>query len=140
MTDSKVQDGANRCEVPFRVRYAECDAFGYLHHAKYWEYFEHARTEQLRGAGIRYRDLEEHGVFFVVFKTSCKFIRPIRYDDVVNVIVTTTRVTRTRVDHAYEIHGDEELKTVADTTLVCVDCDGRPIIMPDAIWHPIGGT
>ena len=69
------------CDVEVRVRYAECDAMGYLHHAKYFEYFEIARTELLRQNGYRYRDLEAEGVCFVVYKCSCTYRLPIRYDD-----------------------------------------------------------
>ena len=120
------------CE--FRVRYAECDAMGYLHHAKYFEYFEHARTELLRKSGFRYRDLEAEGVCFVVYKSACKYLRPIRYDDLVTVTVRVERISRTRVDHAYQIHCEGELMTEATTTLACVGRDGRPILMPDKLW------
>lgn len=120
--------------VEFRVRYAECDAMGYLHHSKYWEYFEHVRTELLRANGFRYRDLEEQGVLFVVYKAACKYILPIRYDDLVNVTATVTRVTRTRVDHAYRVEKDRQWACEATTTLACVGRDGRPILMPETLW------
>jgi len=126
---------ADRCTVEFRVRYAECDAMGYLHHARYWEYFEQVRTELLRKNGIRYRDLEARGVLFVVYKAACKYLAPIRYDDVVVVTATVTRLTRTRVDHAYEIHRQDERTCEASTTLACVGRDGRPIVMPDSLWY-----
>ena len=134
MAELNIGQTGERCSVEFRVRYAECDGFGYLHHAKYWEYFEHARTELLRQRGIRYRDLEEQGVFFVVYKAACKYIRPIRYDDMVSVTVITQRLSRTRVDHVYEIHGDDELKCRAETTLACVGRDGKAVPMPDSVW------
>ena len=117
-----------------RVRYAECDAMGYLHHAKYWEYFEHARTELLRHNGFRYRDLEARGVFFVVYKLACKYLAPIRYDDVVVVVPKVARITRTRVDHTYEIHRGGELTCRASSTLACVGRDGRPRLMPAELW------
>jgi len=43
--------------VEIRVRYAETDAMGYLHHAQYLVYFELGRTELLRVNGVRYREL-----------------------------------------------------------------------------------
>ena len=117
-----------------RVRYAECDAMGYLHHAKYWEYFEEVRTDLLRSNGFLYRDLEKAGTFFVVYKASCKYLTPIRYDDVVEVTVRVERISRTRVDHSYEIRREGELMCQASTTLACVGMDGRPKLMPDALW------
>ena len=127
------------CDVEFRVRYAECDAMGYLHHAKYWEYFEHVRTELLRKNGHRYRDLEASGVLFVVYKAACKYIAPIRYDDLVTASVRVERITRTRVDHSYRITREGELLSEATSTLACVGRDGRPILMPDALWNAAGG-
>ena len=122
------------CTVEVRVRYAECDSMGYLHHARYWEYFEHARTELLRRSGVRYRDLEDQGVLFVVYKCACKYIAPVRYDDVVNVTATVTRTTRTRVDHAYTVDLAGKRTCEASTTLACVGRDGRPILMPESLW------
>ena len=38
-------------EIPIRVRYAETDRMGLLHHANYFVYFEMGRTELLRKRG-----------------------------------------------------------------------------------------
>jgi len=134
MLKSRLSQPGDSCTVEFRVRYAECDPMGYLHHARYWEYFEQVRTELLRKQGFRYRDLEAHGALFVVYKASCKYILPIRYDDLVNVTATVVRITRTRVDHTYEIARDGVRTCEADTTLACVGRNGRPILMPEALW------
>jgi acyl-CoA thioester hydrolase len=42
-------------ETQIRVRYAETDRMGLLHHANYLVYFEQARTDLLRGIGVTYR-------------------------------------------------------------------------------------
>ena len=104
---------------------------GYLHHAKYFEYFEMARTELLRKNGCRYRDLENDGIFFVVARAECRFKRPVRYDDVVTVRAAVTRTTRTRIEHCYEIRLDGMVCCEASSTLACVGRDGRPILMPE---------
>lgn len=117
-----------------RVRYAECDAMGYLHHGRYFEFLEEARTELLRLQGFRYRDLEASGVFFVVAKLSCRYHAPIRYDDVVEVQTRIERFTRTRIDHAYRLFVDGRLTTEAGTTLACIGRSGKLQVMPDRIW------
>jgi acyl-CoA thioester hydrolase len=119
---------------PIRVRYAECDPMGYLHHAKYAEFMEEARTQALREQGFAYRELEASGVLFVVAKLSCRFLAPIRYDDVVIVRTQIVRFTRTRIDHTYEFIVDDQTRSYAETTLACVGRDGKPQIMPDHIW------
>ncbi|UCE58750.1 MAG: acyl-CoA thioesterase [Phycisphaerales bacterium] len=134
MGDTSSEPAGDRCSVEIRVRYAECDAMGYLHHAKYWEYFEVVRTDLLRRNGFRYRDLEAQGVCFVVYKAAVKYLAPIRYDDLITASVKVERMTRTRVDHSYEIHCAGELTCQASTTLACVDRKGRPRLMPDALW------
>jgi acyl-CoA thioester hydrolase len=134
MTKRGLGHAGARCTVPIQVRYAECDPMGYLHHAKYWEYFEVARTALLEEQGFRYRDLEAEGLLFVVYKAACTYLRPIRYDDRLEVTTQTVRVTRTRVDHEYEIRLAGEVTCRATTTLACVGTDGRPILMPDKLW------
>ena len=124
------------CEIKIRVRYAECDPMGVLHHSKYFEYFEMARTELLRQAGVRYRDLEDRGVLFVVAKVECRFKRPARYDDDLVLKVAITRMTRARIDHAYELYRDGLLLCEASTVLACVDREGRVIPIPDDIAQP----
>lgn len=123
----------NSCEIKIRVRYAECDPMGVLHHSKYFEYFEMARTELLRQAGVRYRDLEDRGVLFVVAKVECRFRRPARYDDELVLKVEITRTTKARIDHKYELYRDGVLLCEAATVLACVDREGRIIPIPDEI-------
>ena len=124
------------CEIEIRVRYAECDRMGYVHHSKYFEYFEMARTELLRANGFRYRDLEDRGVLFVVAKTACRFHRPAAYDDLLTLRVRVTRQTRARIDHEYQLYRDGLLLCEATTTLACVDRDGKLIPIPNDIMPP----
>ncbi|HSW44416.1 MAG TPA: thioesterase family protein [Phycisphaerae bacterium] len=124
------------CEIRIRVRYAECDPMGVLHHSRYFEYFEMARTELLRQAGSRYRDLEKRGILFVVAKVECRFRRPARYDDELTLKVEITRMTRARIDHKYELYRDGVLLCEATTVLACVDREGRVIPIPDEIVQP----
>ena len=123
------------CEMKIRVRYAECDPMGVLHHSKYFEYFEMARTELLRLSGVRYRNLEERGVLFVVAKVECRFRRPARYDDDLVLKVEIARMTRTRIDHKYDLYRDGVLLCEASTVLACVDREGQVIPIPDEMAH-----
>ncbi len=121
-------------KVEIRVRYCECDPMGYLHHAKYFEYLELARTELLRQSGICYRELEEKGVFFVVAKFEIRYKGPVRYDDIVTIETSIERTTRTRIDHLYRVLNNKTVVTEAASTLACVGRDGRPIVMPEDLW------
>ena len=122
------------CDIEIRVRYAEVDAMGMLHHSRYWVYFEMGRTELLRQSNVAYRDLEQQGVFFVVARCEAKYLAPARYDDVLVLTTTITRVGAARIDHAYSLTRklDGVVLATARTTLACVDATGRMIAIPPA--------
>lgn len=128
------------CTIQIRVRYAETDAMGYLHHARYLVYFEEGRTELLRRNGVRYRDLEERGIFYVVARLECRYRAPARYDDLLTLTTTTERLTPVRVEHSYRLCRDDRLLTEAASTLVLVGRDGRPTALPDPLFALLSGA
>jgi len=121
-------------EIEVRVRYKEADPMGFLHHANYFTYFEMARTELLRAMGGNYRKVEEQGAFVVVVKAECNYRRPARYDDVLRVRVTVTRVTHFKIEHEYHVRRGDELLAVGHVTLAVIDRQGNVIEVPD--WIP----
>jgi acyl-CoA thioester hydrolase len=127
-------------QIEIRVRYAEVDAMGALHHSRYWVYFEMGRTELLRSQGIAYRDLEADGVFFVVARCSARFRRPARYDDVLILETRIEKMGQARIDHAYTLTRKDNgvLLASAQTTLACVGPDGRPRQIPPGMRTPEG--
>lgn len=127
------------CQIQVRVRYAETDAMGYLHHARYLVYFEEGRTELLRLCGVRYRDMEARGVFYVVARLECRYRAPARYDDLLALTTTAERVTPVRVEHAYRLERDGMLLAEARSTLVAVGRDGRPCALPDDLYAAVSG-
>ncbi|MFO0840398.1 MAG: thioesterase family protein [Phycisphaerae bacterium] len=130
---------ATTCDIEVRVRYAEVDAFGYLHHSRYFVLFEMGRTELLRQCGLRYRDMEARGLFYVVAQLACRYRAPARYDDLLTLTTTTEKFTRVRVDHSYRLRCGETLLAEATTTLVLVGRDGRPTQLPDDLHAIIAG-
>jgi acyl-CoA thioester hydrolase len=128
------------CDVQIRVRYAETDAMGYLHHAQYFVYFELGRTELLRLNGLRYRDMEKRGLFYVVARLDCRFRAPAHYDDLLTLTTRTSRLTRARVDHQYELKRDGQRLAEANSTLVLVGRDGRPTLLPEELHDIMSGT
>jgi acyl-CoA thioester hydrolase len=121
--------------IPIRVRYPECDAMGYLHHSRYFQYFEVGRVELLRQGGHSYADLEKEGIFFVVVKAECSYRAPARFDDVLNLTTRINRHTAARIDHAYKLMRDTTLIAEAATTIACVDRTGQLTAIPDWIMN-----
>lgn len=117
-------------EIQIRVRYAETDRMGLLHHANYLVYFEQARTELLRSRQASYKDLEDQGFFLVVAKVEVKFKLPAYYDDVLTIRTTVVRTSPIRIEHKYEVIRDGTLLAEGHTTLACVGRDGKLREMP----------
>lgn len=124
----------SQIDTEIRVRYAEVDAMGYLHHARYFVYFEIGRTELLRAAGIRYRDMEQRELYYVVAKLESQFKLPARYDDLLTLTTRAQRFTPVRVDHRYELTRDGALLATASSTLVLVGARGHPTRLPDDLY------
>lgn len=136
--------------IRLRVRYCECDPMGYVHHASYLPWLEMGRTEILRaaggvggGQGRTYRDLEAAGYFLVIAKLDCRFRRPGRYDDIIEVRTRVTACGRVKIEHSYEVvrvsesgTEPEELLMTANSTLGCIDAQGQLREMPE--WLRIG--
>lgn len=119
-------------DTTIRVRYAETDRMGLLHHANYLVYFEQARTDLLRQVGGNYKDLEDGGFFLVISKIEVKYRSPAYYDDLLTIRTTVTRTTPVRIEHAYQVtRPDGTLVCEASSTLACVDRDGKLQAMPD---------
>ncbi len=91
-------------DIQIRVRYAETDAMGIVHHANYAVYYETARTEMLRSMGISYREMEERGVLMPVLDMEQKFLASARYDDLLRVRITLREVPRVRCEFFHEIY------------------------------------
>jgi acyl-CoA thioester hydrolase len=106
---------------------------GYLHHSRYFQYFEMGRVELLRASGHRYADLVAQGFFFVVVKAECSFKAAARHDDLVVLTTRIVRQTYVRIDHEYELKRGPTLLATARTTIACVGRDGKLVQIPAEI-------
>ena len=118
-------------ETKIRVRYAETDRMGLLHHANYLIYFEQARTELLRGLGLSYKDMEDQGFFLVIANCEVKFKSPAKYDDVLTIKTTVARTTPVRIEHHYAVSCEGRAVAEGKTTLACVDRAGKLQALPE---------
>jgi acyl-CoA thioester hydrolase len=104
-----------------------------LHHANYLVYFEEGRTALLRDQGMSYRDMEDKGYLLVLTRVQVRYRRAIRYDDVVTLKTTVSRTTAVKIEHTYQMFRDGELLAEGETTLGCIDKDGRPQLLPETL-------
>jgi len=90
-----------------RPRYADTDQMGIVHHAKYFEYFEIARTELLRSLGLPYAQLENEGYLLPLIDCYAKFIRPIKYDQLIRIETTLENFKGARIHLSYKIFSED---------------------------------
>jgi acyl-CoA thioester hydrolase len=91
-------------ETFLRVRYAETDQMGVVHHANYFVWMEIGRVELVRARGINYKQLEEsEGLFLSVIEVRCRFVHPARYDDEIVVRTEVTNSNPRTFEFFYEI-------------------------------------
>lgn len=119
-------EGAVRFTHPVRVAFGDTDAAGIVYYATYLRYFEMARTEMLRDAGVRYADLFQRGVIMPVVEQWLRYRASARYDDVVDVEVWVHEALRASVLVGCAMRLDGELLVEGAARLGCVDPDGRP--------------
>ncbi len=123
-------------EIQIRVRYAETDRMGLLHHANYLVYFEQARTELLRSLNVTYRDLEDQGFLLVITRLQVRYKAPARYDDVLTLRTTVVGSSIVKIEHKYEVFRDGLLLAEGETTLACIDRAGKVQALPEILRGP----
>ncbi|QVL33095.1 acyl-CoA thioesterase [Telmatocola sphagniphila] len=117
--------------VQIRVRYAETDQMGFLHHANYLVFFEQARTELLRDQGLTYKEMEDKGFLLALTKVEVRYRKPARYDDLLTIRTTVTRSTLVRIEHKYEVFRNSELLAEGSSTLASINREGQVQPLPD---------
>jgi acyl-CoA thioester hydrolase len=115
---------------PIRVRFAETDAMGIVHHSRYLPYLEEARVAYLRHLGRPYTVIRADGVEFAVLEAYVRYRIPLRFDEVVDVHLGLASATRATFRMAYLLTVDGEARATAATVHGCVTPAGRPTRMP----------
>ena len=130
-------------EYPFshrlRVRFAETDAMGIVHHSRYLPYLEEARVAYLRAIGHPYTEWREQGLDAAVLEAYVRYRRPLRFDDEVDVHLRLASATRTTFQMAYLLTTDDEPAATAVTVHGLVGTGGRPARLPAWLVELGGG-
>jgi acyl-CoA thioester hydrolase len=113
-----------------RVRFAETDAMGIVHHSRYLPYLEETRVAYLRELGHPYAEMRAEGVDYAVLECFVQYRQPLRFDEQVDVYLSLASVTRTSFQMAYLLTVDGEVRATAVTVHGCVTAAGRPTRLP----------
>ena len=113
-----------------RVRFAETDAMGVVHHANYPLYLEQTRVEWMRDLGHTYGRARDEGFDLAVIELFVAYRKPLTFDEVVDVHLLLGRMTRMTFQVGYLLAVEGEPRATAVTVHTCVDTTGRPVRPP----------
>ena len=129
-----IEPSTSAGDYPFhhdiRVRFAETDAMGIVHHSRYLPYLEEARVSYLREIGHPYTEWRENGQDSAVLEVYVRYIQPLRFDDVVTVHLRLGSATRTTFQMAYLLTAADTTAATAVTVHGMVTANGRPTRLP----------
>ncbi len=120
-----------------RVRYAETDAMGIVHHAVYPVWMELGRSDLLRELGQSYTEWEKRGVMMSVAELRVKYRAPARYDELVEVRTRIKEAGRRKVTFAYVILREGTRLAEGESTHIVTGPEGRACVMPDDLLRLI---
>ena len=110
-----------------RVSYEDTDFSGYVYHANYLKYCERARSDYLRVIGVDQNAMFADGQAFVVRRMDCEFLRPAKFEDVLDVETRFVGISGARLESAQLVkRGAEEIFS-AKVTVAIIDRQGRPM-------------
>ena len=106
---------------PIRVYWEDTDAGGVVYHARYLHFFERARTEWLRSAGISQTDLQqEQDIVLVVKDAYLDILRPARIDDALSATVDIAEIGRASFLVRQELWRGSDCLSKADVKIACL--------------------
>lgn len=131
-------------QTQVRVRYAETDAMGIVHHANYLVWFEAGRSELCRDKGFSYKQMEdEAGALMVVAESYCRYKSPAYYEDVLTIRTQVGEIRSRSLRFIYEIYraSDDTLIAEGETLHLVTDKDQKvrkiPEVYRDRLLAPV---
>jgi acyl-CoA thioester hydrolase len=115
-------DKKGRFSYFLRVRYGECDAQKVVFNSRYGEYVDLAAAEFLRVLGFE-QEIQTAELDYQLVKQTTQWRAPARYDQVLEISVSTKHLGTTSFTLATEfrIAGEEALIATSETVYVHVD-------------------
>ena len=123
-----------------RVRYAETDAMGIVHHAVYPVWMELGRSDLLRQLGESYAAWEAQGVGLAVAELRVKVRAAARYDELVEVRTWVKEAGRRKVVFGYEVLRGAVRLVEGETTHLAMGADRGSRTLPEPMLALVRGA
>jgi acyl-CoA thioester hydrolase len=121
--------------LPIRVYYEDTDAGGVVYYANYLKFMERARTEWLRALGFGQDELaRDPGVLFAVRSARLEFLKPARFDDLLEATAEVRERGRASLTFAQAIRRRGETVCEGEVRVACLEAKSfAPCPIPAAI-------
>jgi YbgC/YbaW family acyl-CoA thioester hydrolase len=108
-----------------RVEFYDTDMAGIVHFSNFFRFMESVEVEFLRSLGVSVRlPWGPEMIGFPRVSASCDYLRPARFEDLLDVTVTVDKVGRSSVAYAFEFGKDGEVIARGKITAVCCRVEG----------------
>lgn len=129
-------------ETVIRVRYAETDMMGVVHHATYPVWFEVGRTELMERLGLPYTEVEARGYYLMLSGLNVEYRRAARYGDTLHLCTRLAELRSRTMTFTYEVtrrsEGGSELLATGETRHIATDRTYRSARLPDDVLRLFG--
>jgi len=120
------------------VEFGDTDMAGIVHFARFFSWMESAEQAFLRSLGLSVAmEWEGERIGFPRVSASCDYLRPLRFEDVLDVVVTVEKLGRASVTYGFEFFKGTEVIARGRIAAVCCRVNpGQPLetlAIPDAI-------
>jgi len=125
-----------------RVYWEDTDAGGVVFYANYLKFFERARTEWLRAAGVEQQRLrDETGTMFVVTEVHTRYLSSARLDDLLEITVRIEEQGAASMVIAQQAWRGETLLAEGRIRIGCVQAATlKPCRIPKPVLQAISGA
>lgn len=122
-----------------KVPLYEVDLGGGVYHGNYYHFFESAREAMLEEIGFPYTKMMEKENHLAVAEAKCKYRIPLQYNDSIEIRSKFTKISSRSIHVSQEIWKLDINKpaTILDLILICINNQGRAVILPEGLKKAI---
>ena len=116
-----------------RIEFGDTDMAGIVHFANFFRFMEAAECEFLRSCGLSVMmDFEGQALGFPRVSATCDYLKPARFEDLLDVAVSIERIGAKSVTYGFEFARGGEIIARGKVTSVCCRADVmEAITIPD---------
>ena len=117
-----------------KVYYEDTDAAGIVYYANYLKFLERARSEAIYSIGLTNKKLlSDHGTIIIVKSCNIDYKKPAKFEDSLEIISEIKTISKSSFTMDQIIKRNEEIISEAETVLVTINTEGKPIRIPNVL-------